>query len=449
MNVSFPSFSSFLSSRVWRLATSVATAAFLVGACASTSAPPGGGASGVTGPTSSSTGALLGQGSSSSTGSGTISSTATVTAGDSGAPTEAGSVVGPGTYAINPPKQCDNQFSVPNCQAGVSTSACGGTCSAQSACEGTKPNNPDVGFLCSRFILFGDEMVQAAKDDWASDDPPFNYAIVGHDNDTGGLDGNDTTSCCQCYQLVFSNASESEANVGGTASAAAAITVPKPLIVQAFNTSAGGGHNFDVFMGAGGFGGNNACDPKGNPSSQSGKYMYTQFPPDGEPGNGGEKVIVLPGDGCEDNENHVTTATLSSTTCQAKASTACSEVASGSDTLTRETIQSCEQSNAPDSYYHLNWNEYAKRVECPTHLTEVTGCKLAPQGLPQPDATVITAAAAAADSSFHSGYTTTTMQDCCKPTCAWQDEVTGAGETAVGQYNSFYTCDQNGVPVTE
>jgi hypothetical protein len=41
------------------------------------------------------------------------------------------------------------------------------------------------------------------------------------------------------------------------------------------------------------------------------------------------------------------------------------------------------------------------------------------------------------------------MQDCCKPTCAWQDAVTGAGETAVGLYNSFYSCDVNGVPVTE
>ncbi len=158
---------------------------------------------------------------------------------------------------------------------------------------------------------------------------------------------------------------------------------------------------------------------------------------------------MLQGDGCETSENLVTEATLSSASCQAKATSACSQVASGADTLTRETIQSCVQSNAPDSYYHLNWQEYAKRIECPAHLAEVTGCKLAPQGLPQADPSVTTAAQAAADPSFHSGYTTTTMQDCCKPTCAWQDNVTGMGETAVGEYNSFYTCDQNGVPVTE
>ncbi len=61
---------------------------------------------------------------------------------------------------------------------------------------------------------------------------------------------------------------------------------------------------------------------------------------------------------------------------------------------------------------------------------------------------VTTAAQAAADSTFTSGYTTTTMQDCCKPTCAWQDNLVGAG-TPVGQYNSFYTCDATGTPVTE
>jgi hypothetical protein len=87
----------------------------------------------------------------------------------------------------------------------------------------------------------------------------------------------------------------------------------------------------------------------------------------------------------------------------------------------------------------------------------VTGCKLAPQGLPAASPAVLTPADAGRDPSFRatSGggahYTTTTMQDCCKPTCAWQDYVTGqnGGMTAVGLYNSFYSCDQRGVPVTE
>jgi hypothetical protein len=360
-----------------------------------------------------------------------------------------GPAVAPGFYALNAPKQCDNQFYVPGCTAGDTSTACRGTCSAQSACESTKPNNPDIGFLCPRFALFGDEMVQAAKDDWGTDTPPFNYAIVGHDPDPA-LDQNGssgTRSCCQCYQLVFDVPNEAEAQANGQSSGPSAVAVPPPLVVQAFNTSAGGGKNFDVFMGAGGFGAQNACDPKftAQPSA-SGKYLYTSFPEIGEGGNGGEKAALLPV--CDTSENLITSSTLSSAACQSQVASDCGEIAATSSAIADETIQSCIASNDPSTFYHLNWQVHAKKVECPTHLAEVTGCKLAPEGLPAANPAVTTAAQAAADASFAAGYTTTTMQDCCKPTCAWQDNVTSAGVT-VGQYNSFYTCDSSGVPVTE
>jgi hypothetical protein len=41
------------------------------------------------------------------------------------------------------------------------------------------------------------------------------------------------------------------------------------------------------------------------------------------------------------------------------------------------------------------------------------------------------------------------MQDCCMPSCAFQDNVTGRGLKAQGLYNSFYSCDKSGVPMTE
>jgi len=49
-------------------------------------------------------------------------------------------------------------------------------------------------------------------------------------------------------------------------------------------------------------------------------------------------------------------------------------------------------------------------------------------------------------------YTTTTMQDCCKPSCAWADWV-GDGQydlglTPVGDWRAFYSCDQTGNPFT-
>ena len=120
-------------------------------------------------------------------------------------------------------------------------------------------------------------------------------------------------------------------------------------------------------------------------------------------------------------KNLVTTETLSSKTCQDNLSTACSKFAAASTTVTESSIRSCKQSNDPNSYYHMNWKVYAKRIECPKHLTEVTGCKLAPQSLPAANPAVKTPTQAATDSSFKSGYTITTMQDCCMPTCAWQN----------------------------
>ena len=92
---------------------------------------------------------------------------------------------------------------------------------------------------------------------------------------------------------------------------------------------------------------------------------------------------------------------------------------------------------------------YAKRVACPQALTEVTGCKIT-ETLPAPDPNVTTAAAAAADPSFKTSYSLTTMQDCCRPTCAVQNNVTGTNgnHTADGLYNSFYTCSKDGTPLT-
>jgi hypothetical protein len=396
-----------------------------------------------------------GSGGQSATG-GTAASGGAGAGGGGGGAGAGGGAVGPGSYALNPPKQCDNQFFVQGCQTGMADTTCGGVCSAANACEdiSQKPN-ADVGFLCPRFALQSSEMAQAAIDDFGAS-PPFDYAVVGHDVDTNGIDGSAKSACCQCYQLVY-DLPENEAQVNG--GGASAIAVPRPLIVQAFNTSAGGGQNFDVFMGAGGFGSFNACDPSfASMKSPSGLYLYSQFPEQGEPGSGGVNAATQLG-GCKTNENLVTAATLSSSTCQGNVESACSTFASS--TLTSQaladSIQSCKASNDANNYNHLNWQVYAKKIECPAHLTQVTGCKLAPQGLPAANPDVTTPAQAAADSSFKatsgggSHFTTTTMQDCCKPTCAWQDWVTGqnGGLTAMGQYNSFYSCDQTGVPVTE
>jgi hypothetical protein len=357
--------------------------------------------------------------------------------------------IGPSGYALPPPDQCKNQFWANGCVAGDASSTCGGECTSANACvnEG-KPGEP--GFICPRYLLFSDEMQQASSDDatrygWGSTSP-FQYAVVGHDtdDDANGVDDPGKSPCCQCYQLV---PALPEVQVLDQNTKQSTIPMPKPLIVQAFNTGATT-KTFDIFMGSGGFGAFNACAPGGGGID----HQYASYPPGGQPSGGGVKAVGDFGNGtaCKDQNNLVTAATVGSSACQSLVEGACNQIQADTPAVQEETRRSCIASNKPDSLYHQNWTVYAKRVACPEALTEVTGCKLT-ESLPPPDPKVTTPAAAAADPSFKTGYSTTTMQDCCKPSCAWQDKVTGSEghHTADGKYNSFYTCSKDGTPITE
>lgn len=352
--------------------------------------------------------------------------------------------VGPGTYALPPPSECSNQWSVQGCIQGDSSSVCGGRCSnsygptSTNACESGKTGVP-VQFACPRFMLFSDEMMQAAIDDGY--EGAFNYAIVGHDPDTTNLDAGLPNSCCQCYQLVFDTP---------TYLTNSTLSPPRPLIVQSANTQASGATGFDVFMGAGGFGVFNACDASIPLGSNFGYSQYTGYPSVGQAFNGGVKPGPDSVD-CADANNNLSDALIADASCQAKITSACNAITADNAVVQQQTRNSCIQSNQATSYYHENWNVYAKRVACPTHLMEVTGCKLSTQaGLEPPDPAVQTAAQAAAAgfSSEINGshYHTTTMQDCCMPTCAWSNNVT---TSTVGGYNSFYSCLADGTPVTQ
>ncbi len=307
---------------------------------------------------------------------------------------------------------------------------CGGSCGAcpnyeinapnanngdQSACSGGN------GYMCPRSMLLSPEMKQAAMADWNSSDPPFVYGTVGHDPDIGGVDSNSNT-CCQCYQLVF----DTPQGVSG-------LPIPKPMIVQAFNTQAGGAKNFDVYMGDGGYGANNACAGVSN-------AMYSQFPDQGGTYAGGVKATRY--SQCASGGQY-SAVSIGSATCENYVKSQCDMILSGSSSAQSTTQGSCMESNFPDSHYHVNWNVLAKRVTCPANLTRVTGCKLNDQGLPAASPSVQDRTGA--DSSFKSGYTTTSMQDCCKPTCAWPANVTNTDSN----WSVFYTCDKSGNPQTK
>ena len=372
-----------------------------------------------------------------------------------------GGVVGTGgsSTCLPPPKQCGNQDYVQGCISGNSTTPCGGKCVGfANACQenATTKGATATAFACPSWMLFSDAMNQAAILDGNT---AFNYAVVGHDVDMGGIDGNATSSCCQCYQIVYDYPSptldkQALINPDNPSILQSGITpLPPPLIVQSFNTATNGPDDFDVFMAAGGFGGNNACDPNTSMKDVSGLYFYTKFPPDNT--NQGMVKAATNYQECKTSLSWVTTASLSTSACQTTVQNACNQFAGPTAAIAAESVRSCTQSNSPQSFYHLNWYVHAKKVECPSHLTDVTGCKLAPQGLPAVDPNVTTSAQAAADSSFRATaangnhFYTTTMQDCCKPSCASQNWVSGKGLKPVGLYNSFYSCDQAGNPITE
>ena len=390
-------------------------------------------------------------------------------AGAGGTTGTAGAVAGgSGTavsYKLPPPDQCHDQDYIPydyqaktGCLSGDKTTDCGGKCQVINACSETTASKPnaDVTFMCQRNQLFSPEMEQAAADDGNTG---FHYAVVGHDVDRGGIDGTDQSACCQCYQLVYAwpspaNDRQVQVNPDNPNPPASAIPVPPPLIVQAFNTAATP-QTFDVYMPAGGLGANNACAAVAGSTSQSGQYMYTSYPADGQPSNGGVKPASLYSE-CKTAVSWVTTATLTSAACVQKTADACNKIVSSIPGLTNQAESACIKANSINTFYHLNWSVYAMKVECPENLARVTGCKLAPQSLPSVKKNVTTAAQAAQDPAFlkktgstANMYETTTMEDCCRPSCAAINWISAKGLVTDPQYRAFYSCDAKGVPYTQ
>ncbi len=355
----------------------------------------------------------------------------------------------PIVYKVNPPNQCQNRYFYSQCKKGDASTECGGVCQPRNACENASSKDGAIGFACSRYMMFSPAMSQAAKDDgaangWDAENPPFLYAVAGHDTNKDGIDKGMAgyQPCCECYQLIF----EQPFNEGGASNQA---PPPKPLIVQSFNIGATT-ESFDLYMGMGGFGAFNGC-LEGTIKSSAGNAQYDGYPADGQPGNGGVKFRSY--DECKSGNEKISNAeAIGSATCQDKIAGLCGEVKSTkSAELQSTTKDSCIKSNQVGTLYHQNWAVYAKRVECPENLTRVTGCKLAPEaGLAKVDAKVTTVEQAKA-AGFLSGYHTTTMQDCCKPACSWVEKVGGdEGQKKVdAQFTNFYTCDANDKPMTE
>jgi hypothetical protein len=352
-------------------------------------------------------------------------------------------------YYLNPPNPCFNKFYVDSCIPGDTNSACRGNCRVANSCsppeDASKADLPKT-FICPRFMLYSTEMLQAAKDDavlygWSdSVNPPFNYGVVGHDPDVGGVD-NLQSSCCQCYQIIYVKPEPSSPQPPD-------LPYPKSIVVQSFNTAASGPKGFDLFMGAGGYGAFNSCykDAAFGNTTKFNEFIYDKFPYQ-NPGSGG--ISFLRYQECIKGWPPTVDGVLSSA-CQDIIKQMCDQaLVNSSAQITEDTRRSCIETNQLASLYHQNWDVMVKRVRCPENLTRVTGCRLKEENLSLPLPKVQTPADAKTNGAFKDGYHTTTMQDCCKPTCAWADWTVGQKLPVDGEWNSFYSCDKNGKPITK
>ena len=93
------------------------------------------------------------------------------------------------------------------------------------------------------------------------------------------------------------------------------------------------------------------------------------------------------------------------------------------------------------SLYHDNWNVRAIQVECPTALTEVTGCKPNPGGYPNPNPSVQTCRP-----GLDAGERTRPppWRTRCKPSCAWPGNVSNTQ----APWPAVYQCTVDGTPMT-
>lgn len=119
-----------------------------------------------------------------------------------------------------------------------------------------------------------------------------------------------------------------------------------------------------------------------------------------------------------------------------------------------------------DEYYHGNWEIKFTEVECPTSLTKITGCipdyqkiknkyerknekeKLFWNNFTKPPKSSLNLIKNNYDNitAIKLGITST-MMDCCKPSCAWSDPI--ITEVTNDTYSRFYMCDANGNRVTD
>ena len=270
---------------------------------------------------------------------------------------------------------------------------------ASSACNGGGPN--DVGFACPHLLLFSSDLLLAAERDGLGGNFYYGTAASQTDGD-----------CGKCFQVKIMDA---ELKWNDTLS-------QKQLILQITNS----GNDvvkgqFDVHIGAGGFGYYTACNSdcrnrycQGGPCS-TGLFdsTFEDWNPSSNCYAGGVKEIFADYD---------------------KVWEACCKLTKNNNYKDEVLRQTCWYSNI--MLYHQNFfSTDSIQVKCPEGLTKATGLKrIDDDGLPYPD-TNNKHNIFCRNNNCITGY-----QDCCKMSCSWKKS--GSADAVLSR---VYTCDHNGL----
>ena len=285
-----------------------------------------------------------------------------------------------------------------------------------------------LGHMCPHLMLGHPVMLQAAKDDKLDSD--YAYAVVGFD---GG-------QCGECFEIQFDPNDPWKR---------------KSLIAQVFNSQAGGETNLDIYMPAGGFGAFNSCFEYSknvdDNQSKSGDFAYIKYPGSKEDENTTGDNFVSTNDmwyegGIRGGDKKVEKYKNIYKINDRSQCDGLFKKPGTSDKVEKDITSACKW--VFDNNYHYNSGDAmgiegtqtkVKKIKCPLNLMKITGLHRNPtvdKDLPE---------AGEEKGEWLENLTTTTMEDCCMPTCSRSNNV----KDADSEYNAMYTCDKYGDIITK
>jgi hypothetical protein len=264
-------------------------------------------------------------------------------------------------------------------------------------------SSPKYGFACPHHALLSNDMIMASEYDGLSQE--FVYGVAGSSTDN---------DCGKCYQVQLLDAERVWRD-----------DFPF-LLLQVINSGYDVmPYQFDVFMGAGGFGYFTACN--GDCA-----YRFCQGGPCRQPMF--STSFDTWNQALYDDPNICYSGGIKWLEDPSTAKDYCENALGENPHL----VDSCVRTNAQK--YHQNFVEIrTERVQCPEGLYRLTGLRrIDDTAFPLPSSNVVLTQHCQGDRS-QGHFCMTTMQDCCKPSCSWR----GKGDPST-EWDHVDYCDAKG-----